>query len=83
MSNILDEAIEQVYAEKEKRYGHPAINMGRIASMWSAILEMDVSPKQVALCFIASKIAREMNAHSRNNLVDIAGYAEVINRLEE
>ena len=82
-TNILEEAQEQVYGEKEKRYGHPLTNMHRIAKLWSDILGTCITPKQVALCFIASKIARELNAHSRNNLVDIAGYAAVLERLDE
>lgn len=83
MSNILEEAQEQVFGKQEKKYGHPAVNMVRIARLWSAILEINITPKQVGLMFVASKIAREMNAHSKDNLVDIAGYAAVIERLEE
>jgi len=83
MPNILEEAQEQVYGEKEERYGHPLENMAKIAELWKNILEIDITPEQVALCFIAAKIAREINTHSRNNLVDIAGYAAVLERISE
>jgi len=83
MTNILEEAIEQVYKNKEKLYGHPSVNLQREAAFWSVILGIVVTPKQVALCKLTSNVARELNAHKRDNLVDMAGYAAVIERLGE
>lgn len=47
--------------------------------MWGAILGVEVTPVQVGLCMIALKISRECNMHKRDNLTDIAGYAETVN----
>jgi len=83
MSNILEKAQERVYGEQEEVYGHPIVNMKRIAALWSPILDVEVTPEQAALCMIATKIARQLNSHHRDNLVDIAGYASVIDRMSE
>lgn len=80
---ILEEAGKLVDGEREKTYGHPMQNFYDISKMWSAILRTEVSPEQTALCMIAVKIARQMNNRKRDNLVDIAGYARTIEKLQD
>jgi hypothetical protein len=46
-------------------------------------MDRPVSPMQVALCLIQLKVAREVHAPKRDNLVDIAGYARVMEMLSE
>ena len=49
--------------------------------MWTGILRGKlregeaVAPRDVPLCMIAVKLARQTHQHKRDNLVDIAGYA--------
>jgi hypothetical protein len=62
--------------ERAADYGHPLDNWTRIAKMWSVILDIHVTPEQVGLCEIATKIARECHKHKQDNLTDIAGYAK-------
>lgn len=64
-------------------YGHPFHDFGRTAKIWSAILEIEVTPEQVGLCLIGVKISRHCNKPKRDNLVDIAGYAETVNLIAE
>ena len=80
---ILDIAAHIVDGPREKAYGHPAQDFARIAGMWSTVLGVQVTPEQVGLCMILVKISRETNLHSRDNLVDIAGYARTIEKLSE
>lgn len=80
---VLDEAKRLVYSDRAKDYGHPLDECDRIAGFWSIILRADVRPEQVPLCMIAMKISREMNARKRDNAVDIAGYAECLNRIHD
>ena len=78
--SVIDEANEIVNGPRAALYGAPLVNHQRIAAIWSVILGMHVTPRQAALCMIGVKLAREAHAPKRDNLVDIAGYAEVADR---
>ena len=69
------DAVQAVTGPRQRDYAHPKINFQRIANLWSIILDVDITPEQVALCMIQVKIAREMNRHTRDNVVDLIGYS--------
>ena len=73
--SLLDTAKRLTSHDRNKAYGHPKEDFARIAVHWGAILGVVVTPKQVALCMIAVKIARECHSTKLDNWVDIAGYA--------
>ncbi len=74
--NILDEAKATACGVRQRQYGTPKAAYTKTAKMWSEILGVEVNAKQVCLCMVALKIARECGPlHKRDNLVDIAGYA--------
>lgn len=81
--NVLEEAQSLVHGKRNQDYGHPNEDFGRTAKMWASILGVDVSAEQVARCMIALKLSRECHKHTRDNLVDIAGYAATIEMLQE
>ena len=81
MTTILDEAKKIVNGARQKAYGSPQKNYERVAVIWSVILGVSITPQQVVLCMIGLKIARESHRHKRDNTVDIAGYAELLDRL--
>ena len=72
--NILEEANRLIHKDRNETYGHPLDDFTKTAGLWSVILSTEVTPEQVALCMVAVKISREMNAHKRDNLTDGAGY---------
>lgn len=72
------EANRLVNGHRRQEYGHPRDNFERIASFWRIIFSCEVSPYQVGLAMIGLKMARELNAPSRDGRVDIAGYAETL-----
>jgi len=80
---ILDEAKRLTRGSRLKDYGHPYDDFLVTADLWSTILEAPVEPHQIALCMIAVKIAREMHQAKRDNAVDIAGYADALDRVRE
>lgn len=76
--SILFEAHRLVHADRGQNYGHPYEDFSRTSKIWSAILGIEVTPEQVALCMIGVKISRECHRPQRDNRVDIAGYAETL-----
>ena len=77
-SELLLEAHELINGDRNEDYGHPLDDFTKTATMWSAILDTEVSPEQVGLCMIAVKISRQLNIHRDDNLVDMAGYAGTV-----
>lgn len=76
VNSILAEALKIVYGDRRASYGTPAENHSRTAALWSAYLGVPISPREVCLLNVLQKIGRDAHAPGRDNLVDIAGYAE-------
>lgn len=81
--SVLTEAQKLVHGARNADYGHPLDDFTRTAGMWSAILGVHITAKQVGLCMIAVKLSRECNKAKRDNLVDLAGYAETVEWLKD
>ena len=75
--SVIEKALKLVGGDRRANYGAASEDWTRTAKMWSAILGCRVMAWQAALCMIAVKISRECYKHKEDNLVDIAGYAEV------
>lgn len=75
---ILEEAARLVNGPRRAEYGHPKENFKDIAMMWTAIMDGDgiVTPDQVILCMIALKLCRAKQGYKRDTAVDVAGYAQ-------
>lgn len=70
--------------ERQKNYGHPNADFQRTAGMWSAILGVEVSMQDMALCMAALKISRlKSTPGHHDSLVDLIGYAICYERLGE
>ena len=90
-TSVLEEAQNIIYGDREKTYGHPAKNLKTIANMWNAYMNnMDdagtykVTAKDVAAMMMLVKVARFANDPThRDNLVDVCGYAALIERCDE
>jgi hypothetical protein len=87
--SILKEANTIIYGDREKTYGHPSKNLVTIALMWNAYLgakanKDTLGPKDVAAMMVLLKTARlANNPEHRDSLVDICGYAALIERCDE
>jgi hypothetical protein len=90
--SVLDEAKEIIYGDREKTYGHPSKNLWTAAFMWQAylsartdsIVDLDFTPQDVSIMMILLKCARLANDPThKDSIVDICGYAALIERCEE
>lgn len=81
--SILQEADRIVNGERQADYSDPVHNFKHIANIASAILEKELTPNDCVVVMLAVKLAREDNKHKRDNLVDLAGYIEIQNRIKE
>ena len=79
--SILTKAEDIINGDRAKAYGSPIKSFTKIAKGWSEIFDIEVTPEQVALAMTWLKICRELNKHQEDNLVDIAGYAGVLEKL--
>ena len=82
MMDSKQKAEELVNGIRQSDYGHPKVNMKRIASIWSGVLDMEVTPEQVALCMAGLKLARLVHSPNHEDTqVDLMGYIAVLQRL--
>ena len=87
--SVLKEANTIIYGDREKTYGHPSKNLETIATMWNAYVNAksagnSLNAKDVASMMILVKVARLANdPDHRDNIVDICGYAALIERCDE
>lgn len=92
--NVLEEAHEIIYGDREQTYGTPSKNLDTIAKMWSAyvnassglaeFVNLEFQPKDVAIMMVLLKAARLANdPEHRDSIVDICGYAALIERCDE
>ena len=86
--SVLDEAKRIIYGDREKTYGKPSKNLETIAVMWQSFLDargdVSLTAKDVAVMMILLKSARLGNdLDHRDSVVDICGYAALIERCDE
>jgi hypothetical protein len=85
--SILYDAYHAVYGDRQADYGTVTANFNTIADLWSttlrSILKENITPEQVGLCMIQVKVARQMYKPKKDNLIDIAGYAATLEKLEK
>lgn len=80
--NILEEAQRLITGDRNHSYDHPLDNFRRIATGWEVILNTKVTPEQVALCMVWTKVARQVYRDKRDNLVDAAGYLGTVEMVQ-
>lgn len=75
--SVLQEAQRLVHGDRGAAYGHPIDDYTRTGRIWGAILGIpDIDPRLCCLMMAGVKVSREVNGHKRDNLTDLAGYAE-------
>jgi hypothetical protein len=70
--------------ERQAIYGHPNQDFKRTAGMWSALLDIEITPEDVALMMGMLKISRLRSSPGhKDSIIDLIGYAICYSRLEE
>ena len=82
-TSILAEAEEIVNGSRHSDYGDAKESFSRIATIASVMTGKELSPEDCCAVLMAVKLVRESFKHKRDNLVDLCGYAELMNRLKE
>lgn len=73
---VLSEAEKCVCGQREKDYGTPEDNFGRIAEFWTTYMGVEFGTVDVAIMMALLKISRlSNNPEHMDNWVDLAGYA--------
>lgn len=85
---VLGEAANLIYGDRMEQYGNAKDNFTDIGKLWEPILGIDVSAEEVALCLLQLKVARAINDTrldrpiKRDTIVDLAGYAGCIEKIQ-
>jgi hypothetical protein len=73
---ILKEAARIISSDRAKDYGPADESFARIARLWTAYLDVAVSPMDVANMFVLSKVQRTLTSPAKTDTwLDICGYA--------
>ena len=81
--SILSEAEEIVNGSRHSDYGDAKESFSRVATIASVMTGKELAPEDCCAVLMAVKLVRESFNHKRDNLVDLCGYAELMNRLKE
>lgn len=73
--DVLHEAYRITTTDRNNTYGPPEQDFERTAKIWSALLGIEIKPKQVAMCMIALKLSRLCWSDTKDSLIDAAGYS--------
>lgn len=87
--SILEEALKVSGENRQRDYGHPLENHERIAAVWNVVLGKklkpgeSITPEEVVWCMIGVKLAREVNSPKRDNSVDVCGYINCLDLIDQ
>jgi hypothetical protein len=83
----LERAREMVGVSKREAYGPPKVHFGRVAGLWNAYLVAKgsrvIKARDIPAMMVLYKLSREMESHSQDNVVDMAGYAALLEDLQD
>ena len=80
--SICKKADELVDGDRQEQYADPVKNFVLISELATRLLARPVSAADCAKVMLAVKLSREAYKHKEDNLVDLCGYAEILNRIE-
>ncbi len=82
-TTILEEAAGIVAGARQQDYGHARKSFAKIATIATVLTGKDLSPQDCCKVLMAVKLTRESFQHKRDNLVDLCGYAHLLQEIEQ
>lgn len=82
LDSILLEAEGIVNGNRRAEYPDPVVNFEMIGKFSSMLTGKDLTAADCCKVMLAVKLSREAYCTKRDNLVDLCGYAEILNRIE-
>lgn len=82
MSSILEDAQALVDGPRAEKYGDARKLFSSIAGAFTALTGREIRLDDVLLLMILTKIARNQVMPGRDNLTDLAGYTELLARIQ-
>jgi hypothetical protein len=79
---VLEEALQAVSVDRMEKYGPPKVNFARWRDMCNATGRpalAEITAEDLAVVMILGKLSRDTNLPQRDNAVDIAGFASILN----
>ena len=70
-----------IVGDRNDTHGKPEETLKRIARMWSAYVNADITPRQAAQMMLLVKIARAESHYSRDHYLDAIGYTLIAENL--
>jgi hypothetical protein len=85
--SILIEAERLTNGDRQESYGHPADEYNRVAMMISGLLcdklTEGITAQEAIMIMICVKMSRESHKPKRDNRVDIVGYGNCLDMVEQ
>jgi hypothetical protein len=82
VKSILTEAESIVNGDRDVQYGNPNEAFKEYSNILEATFGIKLTPAEICKVQIAVKLGRLKYKHKRDSVVDLCGYAEILNRLE-
>lgn len=81
---VLEEAQQLIYGDRHEAYGPASESFAATGKAVGAIFRLgrDLTAAEVAMFFIIHKLTREHHKAKRDNRVDIAGYAGLLDDIQ-
>lgn len=81
-TSILTEAETIINGQRNTDYGDPTESFEKIAQIASLLSNKDLDADTCCAVMMAVKLTRQSFKHKRDNLVDLCGYAEIMNQIK-
>lgn len=83
VESVVQEAHRLVHGDRGAAYGHPYDDYARTVGTFNALTGHSLSVPDGLFFMMCVKLSRERNVAKRDNLVDLAGYAECLHMVRE
>lgn len=81
---VIEKALSAINGDRDRQYGTPEQSFEYISNLWSAFLNIEITPTDAAVMMALFKAARiKTGANKEDNFVDGCGYFAIAGELAE